>query len=202
MLSMPQPDRIEDSFEDLPIVEIRDNDTDFTHLLCFFYDHRYYQGGTEPTFEKISGLFRMSTKYQMDDLRNEIIAHLSSAYPSTLEQYLKAVDPMTTLPLFPPFHGQHFAVVALARETDASILLAAALWRSTCMTSQDILQGAVDLNGRRYMFSPADTQLCMLSKSRAYKKLVRVENSFAATLKRTNCVMQNQRGHFSWMLYI
>ncbi|TDL16702.1 hypothetical protein BD410DRAFT_795103 [Rickenella mellea] len=194
MLSIPQPDHIEDGYEGLPVVEISDNDAYFTHLLCFFYDHRYYQGGTETTFEKISGLLRMSTKYQMDDLRNEIISHLALAYPSTLEKYLEVVNAKTQLPLFPPFHGQHFAVVALAREIDASILLPAALWRSMCMPTQDILQGAVDLNGTRHILSPTDIQLCILKKSEEYKRQVGLEHFFGAMMKRTpTCDRQNQR---------
>ncbi|TDL16693.1 hypothetical protein BD410DRAFT_776904 [Rickenella mellea] len=193
MLSMPQPDRIEDGYEGLPVVEISDNDADFTHLLRFFYDHRYYQGGTETTFEKVSGLLRMSTKYQVDDLRTEIIAHLSLAYPSTLEHYMKAVDPDTQLPLFPPFHGQHFAVVHLARETDASILLPAALWRSMCMTTPGILEGTVDSNGTRHMLPPGDIRICMLTKSQIYKKLVRME-SMLTKKGRLGCVRQQQNG--------
>ncbi|TDL16697.1 hypothetical protein BD410DRAFT_795097 [Rickenella mellea] len=188
MLSMPQPGRLEDTVEDLPVVEINDDDTDFTHLLCFFYDHRYYQGGTMTTFEKISGLLRTSTKYQMDDLRNEVISHLALAYPSTCEGYLKAVDPNAAVPLFPPFLGQHFAVVALARETGASVLLPAALWRSMCMTSKEILDGVVDSNGTRYMLSPADIRRCILKKSQVYKRLVRMENMFTAMLKPQTCV--------------
>ncbi|TDL16691.1 hypothetical protein BD410DRAFT_730988 [Rickenella mellea] len=75
MLSMPQPEpsNMEITFEGVPIVQTRmsDNCDDLAHLLNFFYNQRYYQGGTETTFEKISGLLRMSTKYQLDDLRDE-----------------------------------------------------------------------------------------------------------------------------------
>ncbi|TDL16681.1 hypothetical protein BD410DRAFT_776883 [Rickenella mellea] len=194
MLSMPQPEHVEDGYEGFPLVEISDNDTDFTHLLCFFYDHRYYQGGSETTFEKISGLLRMSTKYQMDDLRDEVISHLAMAYPSTVKKYLEVVNGETPLPLFPPFRGQHFAVVALARETDASILLPAALWRSMCMPTRDILKGAVDLNGTRYTLSPTDIELCMLRKATVYKNLVRAENTLSNILKKSECIRQRERG--------
>ncbi|TDL16708.1 hypothetical protein BD410DRAFT_776938 [Rickenella mellea] len=193
MLSMPQPDRFEDSFEVHPVVEISDNDTDFTHLMCFFYDHRYYHGGTETTFEKISGLLRMSTKYQMDDLRNEIISHLSLAYPSTLEQYVKAVDPSTQLSLFPPFHGQHFAIATLASETNASVLLPTALWRSMCMTSRDILDGVADSEGTKHMLSQKDAHLCILKKHRVYKEQMRAE-AFLASLSLKECARRNETG--------
>ncbi|TDL15565.1 hypothetical protein BD410DRAFT_693151, partial [Rickenella mellea] len=129
LFSLPQQDsdKVNLTFDGLSVVEISDADADFTHLLRFFYDRRYYQGGTPTTFEIISGLLRMSTKYQLDELRAEIISHLALAYPSTLEKYIEAVEPKAQLPLFPPFEGQHFTIVALARETDASTLLPAAL---------------------------------------------------------------------------
>ncbi|TDL16700.1 hypothetical protein BD410DRAFT_776924 [Rickenella mellea] len=193
MLAMPQPDRMEDSFEDLPIVEINDNDTDFTHLLCFFYDRRYYQGGTQTTFEKISGLLRMSTKYQMDDLRNEIISHLSVAYPSTFEKYSDAVDSKTQLRLFPPFHGQHFAVVALARKSDASILLPAALWRSMCMTTRDIEEGIEDSTRTKHSLSPMDAKLCVRHKHHSYKLWVQIEHVLPNVLVASECVRSDPR---------
>ncbi|TDL16713.1 hypothetical protein BD410DRAFT_698083, partial [Rickenella mellea] len=141
--TLPQlcSDEVNPMFDGFPVVEICDADSDFTHLLHFFYDRRYYQRGTETTFDIISGLLRMSTKYQLDGLRAEIISHLALAYPSTLEKYLEAVDPNTHLPLFPPFQGQHFAIVALARETGASALLPAALWRSSCVPPDEIVNG-------------------------------------------------------------
>ncbi|TDL16705.1 hypothetical protein BD410DRAFT_731067 [Rickenella mellea] len=180
LLDDPQQDRRE-GFERLQIMEVPDNDTDFTHLLCYIYDHKYYQGGTKTTFEKISSLLRMSTKYQMDDLRGEIIAHLALAYPSTLENYVLAVDTKAQLPLFPPFHGQHFAVVALARETDASILLPAALWRSACMTTRNILEGVTDPDDDdiTYALSFADIKRCIIRKCALQTKVVRMETILA-----------------------
>ncbi|TDL16682.1 hypothetical protein BD410DRAFT_901871 [Rickenella mellea] len=194
MFSMPQTDRLEDTVEGLPVVEISDDDTDLTHLLYFFYDHRYYQGGTETTFEKISGLLRMGTKYQMDDLRNEIIDHLSLAYPSTLEKYLKAVNPKTRLPLFPPFLGQHFAIVNLARETDASILLPAALWRSTCMITFDIVEGPEDSTGTKYILFPTDVKRCIQQKSNSYKMLMKMEHSLPDVPKASECCPPKDEG--------
>ncbi|TDL16680.1 Nucleotidylyl transferase [Rickenella mellea] len=192
MFSMPQPDTdsMENGFDGLPVVEISDNDTDFMHLLCFVYDHRYYQGGMETTFEKISGLLRMSTKYQMDDLRNEILSHLALAYPSTYKKYTDAVDTTIQAPLFPPFRGQHFAVVALGRETDSSILLPAAMWRSTSPRTPP---------ERNISYLLPDAKLCILKKSIHYKKLVQVETTLAtAVLNESNCVRRNEQRKLTW----
>ncbi|TDL16720.1 hypothetical protein BD410DRAFT_689424, partial [Rickenella mellea] len=167
MFSLPYPnsDNVNPTFDGLPVVEVSDADDDFAHLLHLFYDRRYYQHGTETTFDKISGLLRMSTKYQMDELRGEIISHLALAYPSMLEKYKEAIDPKVQLPLFPPFKGQHFVIVALARETDASALLPAALWRSSCSGPNDIINGFVNADGRQIFRLPAfDIPLCMKAK--------------------------------------
>ncbi|TDL15566.1 hypothetical protein BD410DRAFT_756246 [Rickenella mellea] len=140
MLSMPQPDT-NGKLDGIPVVEISDSDADFTHLLHFFYNHRYYQGGSSTSFEKLSGLLRMSTKYQVDELRNEIISQLFFGYPSNFEDYAEAVCPRTQQRFFPPFDGQHFAVAVLARDTDASVILPAALWRSSCERFTSISNG-------------------------------------------------------------
>ncbi|TDL22642.1 hypothetical protein BD410DRAFT_704575, partial [Rickenella mellea] len=158
--SLPQPDTIENTFEGASVVDMCDDD-ELAHLLHVIYDRRYYRGGSETSFDKISALLRMSTKYQVDDLRNEIISHLALAYPSTLEKYMEAVDPKTQLSLFPSFTGQHFAVAGLARETNANILLPAALWRSSCESMDDILNGIQDLSGSLHRLPETDMRLCV-----------------------------------------
>ncbi|TDL22627.1 hypothetical protein BD410DRAFT_748386 [Rickenella mellea] len=164
MLSIPQPERDEDSFLGLPVVEMFDDDKDVTHFLHVLYDRGYYRGGSATTFEKISSLLRMSTKYRFTELRNEIISHLAIAYPATLEKYKTDTDPETQQSLFPLFAGQHFAVVTLARETDAIILLPAALWRSSCEEIGEILGGIVGPGGWWHRLSPDDILVCMRTK--------------------------------------
>ncbi|TDL16689.1 hypothetical protein BD410DRAFT_755186 [Rickenella mellea] len=195
LAGMLQPDRIrgEETYEGLPVFEINDNEVDFMHLLYFIYDRRYYQYGIETTFGKMSGLLRMSTKYQMHELRSEIIQHLALAYPTTRAQYLKAVDPKAWLPLFPPFHGQHFAVAALARQTNATVLLPAALWRSTCMTLKDILDGAVDSNGTKHRLCPADILRCTIAKSNVYKHIINAETALMNELRQSECARQDEK---------
>ncbi|TDL16712.1 hypothetical protein BD410DRAFT_776947 [Rickenella mellea] len=187
MLTLPQPEASEDILEGLPMVEISDDDDSFTHLLHYFYVPRYYYRGSEASFDKISGLLRMSTKYQIDDLREEVINHLALAYPATLEKYKEAVDPNTKFPLFPPFPGQHFAVVALARQTDALILLPAALWRSSCESSQIIDDGVVGLNGTTHRLPPKDLASCLRIKLKAVKSYINAETSLPSLLKESDC---------------
>ncbi|TDL22640.1 hypothetical protein BD410DRAFT_707994, partial [Rickenella mellea] len=92
MLSIPQPENDEDSFLGLPVVEMFDDDKDVIHFLHVLHDREYYRGGLETTFEKISSLLRMSTKYQFAGLRREVISHLAMAYPATLEKYKTATE--------------------------------------------------------------------------------------------------------------
>ncbi|TDL16709.1 hypothetical protein BD410DRAFT_795109 [Rickenella mellea] len=44
MFSLPRShsDMVDLTFDGLPIVETSDNDEDFTHLMLFFYNQRYY----------------------------------------------------------------------------------------------------------------------------------------------------------------
>ncbi|TDL16711.1 hypothetical protein BD410DRAFT_696956, partial [Rickenella mellea] len=165
MLSLPQPEVAENTIEglpDIPVVELSDDDQDFTHFLRFCYNPRC--GGTPTTFGMISGLLRMSTKYQNDELRNEVISHLATAYPTTLQRYAEALKPNAQISLFPSFDGQNFAVARLARETEATVLLPAALWRSSCQPRKDILYGTVSRDRKRHQLTPMDQRICLSVK--------------------------------------
>ncbi|TDL15567.1 hypothetical protein BD410DRAFT_756245 [Rickenella mellea] len=167
MLSLPQPEVAENTIDGLPdvhVVVFSDDDNEFTHFLRFCYNPRYHQGGMPTTFDIISGLLRMSTKYQVDELRDEVISHLALAYPSTFTKYAEAVKPNAQLTLFPPFDGQHFAVARLARETEATILLPVALWRSSCQLRQEIMARERSVSTReidRQRLTPADERTCL-----------------------------------------
>ncbi|TDL16671.1 hypothetical protein BD410DRAFT_795064 [Rickenella mellea] len=194
MLSMPQPETMEPTFDGLPIVELSDDDTDFTHILNFFYDRRYYLGGMPTTFSIVSGLLRMSTKYQVDELRDEIISHLAIAYPRTFEKYLEAVKPEAQLKLFPSFPGQHFAMVTLARETNAYILLPAALWRSSCVGWLDITRGIVGLNGDSPRLPPNDRLRCLLLRHAFGEKSIHLEHTLPRLWEASTCKERGQDG--------
>ncbi|TDL26984.1 hypothetical protein BD410DRAFT_783106 [Rickenella mellea] len=187
MLSMPQPEGVETPLDDLPVVELSDKDAEFTHLLQYFYNRGYYHRGASTTFDKISALLRMSTKFQMDDLRNDIIAHLATVYPATIEKYMEAVDPEIQLSLFPPFDGQHFAVVALARETDASILLPTALWRSSCHEIFHICNGIPRPDGSLLKLSSRDMKYSLNAKNFCNTTYVQVESTLPLKLG-DNCL--------------
>ncbi|TDL16710.1 hypothetical protein BD410DRAFT_755231 [Rickenella mellea] len=194
MLSMPQPDIMEttlDGLPGIPVVELSDDDEQFTHLLRFCYNARYYQQYMPTTFEIISALLRMSTKYQMDGLRSEIIAHLGVIYPVTIEKYVETGKPDTQLSLFPPFEGQHFAVSNLARETGALVLLPAALWKASCEPEHNISRGSVSGDGKKHQLDPLDVRKCLAIKLEYYS--IYVKTSFTIPFRTPSLCVRSGR---------
>ncbi|TDL16673.1 hypothetical protein BD410DRAFT_888260 [Rickenella mellea] len=174
MLSIPQPDTACIAFGGLPIVELSDDDEDFTHLLHFFYDHRYYYGGKITTFSIISGLLRMSTKVL--------------CFPLTDDRMMVQGE------LFPPFKGQHFAVAALARETNASILLPAALCRSSCEDVDIITDGVAEDTGKIHQLSQTDLKRCLKGKCSIYASSVRFAFLLPSYLTSEKCKRDDVKG--------
>ena len=98
-----------------PVLHLQDSPDDLARFLQALYDGMYedqfplryrtihsfricsscmvYDGTTFPT---VSGLLRLSTKYRVDHLREEIIRGLSTSWPTTLSQWeareLRATD--------------------------------------------------------------------------------------------------------------
>ncbi|KAJ7133798.1 hypothetical protein C8R46DRAFT_1362338 [Mycena filopes] len=87
MLQFPQPEgghRI----EDCPVVELSDDKHDLEYFLRALFDHEFFPPYPAKTdFNTMSGIIRLSTKYQVDTLRKRGLVHLSSAFPTDISQY-------------------------------------------------------------------------------------------------------------------
>ncbi|KAJ7186039.1 hypothetical protein C8R46DRAFT_937682 [Mycena filopes] len=87
MLQFPQPEgghRI----EGCPVVELSDDKHDLEYFLRALFDHEFFPPYPAKTdFNVMSGIIRLSTKYQVDTLRKRGLVHLSSAFPTDISQY-------------------------------------------------------------------------------------------------------------------
>ncbi|KAJ7714955.1 hypothetical protein B0H14DRAFT_3014731 [Mycena olivaceomarginata] len=113
MLSIPIP--ADDSAEDMAY---------FLKALLYPDFFKSFPGPT--TFNILSGVLRMSHKYDVDALQKRALIHLSARFPTTLDGWdeTKAVDTTfgATLPSL-------LAVVILARQVDALWILPSAFYR-------------------------------------------------------------------------
>ncbi|KAJ7159359.1 hypothetical protein C8R43DRAFT_1234077 [Mycena crocata] len=133
MFSIPQPQNAE-TIEGLPVAEIPDAAEDVTVFFRAIFDSSFFQSyPATTTFKIMSGVLRLSTKYDVDHLRRRALVHLSSAYPTTLterdrrlNQYESAVWEQ------PSWHADGVAgeisVIRLSREVDAPWILPLAFY--------------------------------------------------------------------------
>lgn len=94
-----------------------------------YVHYRYYQSSLPTQFSVLCGLLRLTTKYAVDDVRAEVVAHFSKKYPSTLEGLDRLLEPaVVTNILYSHTPGNSLlreilSLVQLVREVSAEILL-------------------------------------------------------------------------------
>ncbi|TDL25681.1 hypothetical protein BD410DRAFT_784719 [Rickenella mellea] len=152
MLRVPQPDLVE-TYEGVPIIYLSDTKNDLEHLLKVIYRFQCLWPEAVIEFDVLASLLRMSTKYLFTHIRNAVIARLQQSFPDTLSKWDKTPVPSASTA---------FQVVALARETNARVLLPAALYRCCQEPLETILRGARDSNGLITKLHAMDIEACMI----------------------------------------
>ncbi|KAJ7159354.1 hypothetical protein C8R43DRAFT_994508 [Mycena crocata] len=132
MFVIPQPPDAETMYS-CPVAEIPDAAEDATVFFRALFDSSFFEAyPASTTFKIISGILRLSTKYEAGHLRRRALVHLSSAYPMSLAQSdAKALGP--DLPLWQRpswvFHSSNtLPVIRLAREIEAEWILPSAFY--------------------------------------------------------------------------
>ncbi|KAK7062833.1 hypothetical protein VNI00_000328 [Paramarasmius palmivorus] len=163
MLSIPQPVDVE-LYEGCPVVELLDAPEDvlpFLKALHSVGDARYFDVSQPIQWSVLSGILRLSTKYQVDFLRQRTYEVLHRLYPTTLEEW-DARDAYVNLETF---EARPFAVYLLAKETNLPTLLPAALY--LCADSQDInfiLDGLDSFDRRHIELDWPDKKACIRAR--------------------------------------
>lgn len=176
MWDVPQPQGIPD-IDACPRLELQDNVSDFTDTLKSIYDSFHFDNlppnadlTTLLTF--LSGILRITTKYNMQQLRNKCIALLCQKFPSTLsgcdaviaQQY--QYTPSTIVRLIP-----------LARENNIPEVLPWAYYICTQMSIPDLLANPV--------LSWQDKALCLAGKERLREARKTTTHPFLLDLTRS-----------------
>ncbi|KAF9052290.1 hypothetical protein BDZ89DRAFT_1088430 [Hymenopellis radicata] len=120
-----------DDIEGCPLIFLHDSALDVESLLVSIYDGPTFGDNGEEDFRAVSGILRLSTKYIIDHLREKALAHLSTAWPSTLagwdarEDYARYTEQD---PAHRRVYPSPIAVINLAHEVDAPSLLPSAFY--------------------------------------------------------------------------
>lgn len=104
----------------------------------------------------IAGVLRLSTKYDVDYLRQRSIRHLETLYPLTLSAFDNRQDTRTA----PWKDNTAFFVATLAREMDLLWILPSALYCVCSCPVEDIVEG-FEWNGSHMRMTKADRGACL-----------------------------------------
>jgi hypothetical protein len=155
LFSLPQPAG-DPTYEGCPLVTLPDQPIDLYYLLAAIHDYRSFLNnpGSE-TFPVIAGILRLSTKYDIEHLRNRAIVVLEYHYPPTLKLWDQR-DCWRDL-------GTDFEALNLARETNVPQLLPGVMYE--CCTEYmveeivDCFRGNPTIKELR-IASPEDRRTC------------------------------------------
>ncbi|KAG9223994.1 hypothetical protein CCMSSC00406_0004390 [Pleurotus cornucopiae] len=131
---------------DCPTLCLQDRADDVANLFAALYDGPKFGNNDHDDFRVVSGILRLSTKYIIESLRVQALAHLSIAWPDTLkvwdarEDLARAYEMETGAHLYP----SPLAVISLAREVDAPSLLPSAFYDLSRYSFSQIFEPSED----------------------------------------------------------
>ncbi|KAJ6535566.1 hypothetical protein B0H19DRAFT_1183764 [Mycena capillaripes] len=150
MLSLPTPDDAE-MMDGCPFVLLSDSAEDITVFLKALLYHDFFEPYPAPTTLPIlTGVLRMSHKYEVDSLRKRALVHISSFLPTTLLEYENLTRKST--PWFNELRESDVGfldIIALARDLSIDWILPIAYYRG-CEFSWErtILEGPLGIEDK------------------------------------------------------
>ncbi|KAJ7605687.1 hypothetical protein DFH06DRAFT_256446 [Mycena polygramma] len=166
MVSIPQPEN-QPLIDGCPVVLLHDSPTDAEYLLRAIFDSGFFERPPAPTtFKIVSGILKLSRKYDVEYLRRRALLHLSAALPRSLAEF------DSCNPLF-PFGSREsvFSLLLLVHNLGLTWALPMVLYYASCFDVEDITDGVV-FDGTRVHLPAALQRLGLVGRS----KLTMIQN--------------------------
>jgi len=164
MFSLPQPNEGE-LVEGCPVVTLFDSAVDLSHFLRAIHDAGYYDRTKTKEFSLVASVLRLSSKYNVEYLRERAIAHLTECFPTTLGEWnlRHNANIMETFPARP------FLVLQLARKFDIPAMLPAAMYCCACTPDiKSLCDGITSIDGSHIELDWEDKRSCLLARQKLY----------------------------------
>ncbi|KAK7039896.1 hypothetical protein R3P38DRAFT_3391255 [Favolaschia claudopus] len=160
MLSFPQQKGCEgeETVDGCPVVRLHDDPEDVAVFLKAIFDSSFFEPPPTPTtLPTITGILRLSHKYDVPHLRRRALQHLDTGYPTSLSVYeVSGTETFTSDGL-----NDSLLTIMVAGEVGASWVLPTAFYFLCYSDMRDIL------NAPRWpLLSPADKETTILSYTR------------------------------------
>ncbi|KAJ3564771.1 hypothetical protein NP233_g8071 [Leucocoprinus birnbaumii] len=159
MLAFPSPPEGNPTHDNCPVVRIYDSTEDVGYFLNAIFDSGFFEAPPAPTeLQIVSGVLRLSTKYDVQYLRKRALQHLAATFPSTLEAW-------------------HERDKTLAREFDIPWIVPSIMY---CISSHPLaksVEGA-EFCGTNLVMNPKDRLDALLGR----EKLLMLQNRYSVYL--------------------
>ncbi|KAJ6555049.1 hypothetical protein DFH09DRAFT_987905 [Mycena vulgaris] len=154
MLRIPQPDDAE-AIDGCPVVHLSDDSRDLESFLKAIFDYKFFLSFPNRTdFEILSGILRLSRKYEVDALHRRAVVHLTSAFPMTLREYPPS-------PSWGPSPENNLRVILLARDLSMDWVLPFAFYRACAKNTCAQFLNGLEVDGVHVELSARDKLLCL-----------------------------------------
>ncbi|KAJ7073400.1 hypothetical protein B0H15DRAFT_869202 [Mycena belliarum] len=167
MLRLPPPTDI-DTMYGCPLVVLPDNAKDVEYFLRALFDYESFcPVPARTTFPILSGVLRMSHKYEVNGLRRRALGHLSSAYSTMpIDAWGRRIDPSTdtsSSASWAPI-ASDIPILTLARQVSADWIIPGAVFKLSQVLALEEIIGGVDYQGAKIRLGEQD-QLALLRMS-------------------------------------
>ncbi|KAJ6459025.1 hypothetical protein C8R45DRAFT_1031298 [Mycena sanguinolenta] len=155
MLEFPQPEDAP-TVDGCPVVRLTDAENDLSCFLKALFDYEFFLPYPAKTdWSTMSGIIRLSTKYQVESLRKRALVHLSSAFPSDPTEYSQPRSSWTVE------SHEWIRVILFAREMSLDWVLPICLYRASALCTPAQVLSGIDVDGLHMELNGTDKLMCI-----------------------------------------
>ncbi|KAJ7195020.1 hypothetical protein C8J57DRAFT_1422966 [Mycena rebaudengoi] len=149
--AIPQPET-QEMYDNCPLLVLHDSAEDLKIYLAATHDAKYLKQHPVDGIETLSALLRLSTKYETDYLRDEMISILTAIYPASLDAWVSRSPPAG----YQERPADDFIALNLARDHQVGPALPGIFLECARHPSRTILRAHIPASDRDSCFDARD----------------------------------------------
>ncbi|KAI0789928.1 hypothetical protein C8Q75DRAFT_717484 [Abortiporus biennis] len=171
LFTIPQPSEGE-TMEKCPVVRLQDSARDLDCLFTALYAGRkdsYYNRSLSVTFDEVTAMLRLGSKYQIDHIREEAIYRLQLCFPTSLSDFESEVGLHTNSeqpPISDLSRQDAICVVNLSRSFNLKSILPSAFYTCCQLDNKLLVYGVKYSDGTTEKLSQSDLLVCLNGRAK------------------------------------
>lgn len=188
MFTIPQPETTE-TYMGCPLVHLQDSAEELANYLKAIHDINFYDTIASKDFRVLTGVLRLSTKYDSRHLRRKCIEWITRIFPSTLAGW----DQVSTQTPLRTFTNAAIAI-ELGQTCNVPIILPSAYYCCSVAPMMFLLDGPPDESPRRQLDWP-EKRICLKARPKLEQRAKMQVLKFLYTTSGANCQSPRDCNH-------